>query len=277
MLRIKKVLNSSVVLVTDEHNQEFILLGKGIGYGKRPGAVIMKGDFNQVFVASSDPNVEQLLATIASSSPQLIEITQTIVSEATEQLRSKLSDTLYVALLDHLKFALERAAKGIVITNRVYWEIKTYYTHEFEIGQLAVRLVNRAFKTEFSEQEAANIAAHIINAENGTDERKDALKAGQLIGRIINIIKYQAGGVVNEHDLNYQRCVVHVKFLVERAIAGELLKDTDPAMVAIVRSQNPRAFAIAGKVAAYLNMKFQTPLPDEEVMLMAMQIQRVLP
>lgn len=264
-------------MVTDEHDQEFILLGKGIGYGKKPCAVIMDGDFNQVFVASPDPNVEQLLATIASSSPQLIEITQTIVSEATEQLQSKLSDMLYVALLDHLKFALERAAKGIVITNRVYWEIKTYYSHEFEIGQLAVRLVNRAFKTDFSEQEAANIAAHIINAENGTDERKDALRAGQLIGRIINIIKYQAGGIVNEHDLNYQRCVVHVKFLVERAIAGELLDDADPAMVAIVKSQNSRAFAIAGKVAAYMSMKFKMPLPDEEVMLMAMQIQRLLP
>lgn len=184
---------------------------------------------------------------------------------------------MYVALLDHLKFTLERAAKGIVITNRVYWEIKTYYSHEFEIGQLAVRLVNRAFKTDFSEQEAANIAAHIINAENGTDERKDALKAGQLIGRIINIVKYQTGGIVNEHDLNYQRCVVHVKFLVERAIAGELLDDADPAMVAIVKSQNSRAFAIAGKVAAYMSMKFKMPLPDEEVMLMAMQIQRLLP
>ncbi len=32
---IKKVLNSSVVLVSDHENNEFILLGKGIGYGKR--------------------------------------------------------------------------------------------------------------------------------------------------------------------------------------------------------------------------------------------------
>lgn len=31
---IKKVLNSSVVLVHDAKYNEFILLGKGIGYGK---------------------------------------------------------------------------------------------------------------------------------------------------------------------------------------------------------------------------------------------------
>ncbi|WKK93441.1 CAT RNA binding domain-containing protein [Clostridioides difficile] len=32
---IKKVLNSSVVLVHDTKDNEFILLGKGIGYGKK--------------------------------------------------------------------------------------------------------------------------------------------------------------------------------------------------------------------------------------------------
>lgn len=276
MLRIKKVLNSSVVLATNERDQEFVLLGKGLGYGKHPGTVVTEHDFNQVFVATQNPNVEQLLTTIASSSPHLLEITQKIVTQAQQRITAKLSETLYVALLDHLKFALERAEKGIVITNRVYWEIKTYYASEFELGQLAVKLVNEQMGTEFSEQEAANIAAHIINAENGTDERKDALKAGQLIGRIINIIKYQAGGKLDEQGMNYQRCVVHVKFLVERAIAGSLLANADPAMVALVKSQNPRAFQIAQKVAAYLNMKFKTPLPDEEVMLMALQIQRLI-
>ncbi|WP_225367153.1 CAT RNA binding domain-containing protein [Lactiplantibacillus pentosus] len=103
MLRIKKVLNSSVVLATDEHSQEFILLGKGIGYGKKAGTVIGDSDFNQVFVTSPNPSVEQLLTTVASTSPQLIELTQTIVNRAAEQLQTKLSDSLYVALLDHLK------------------------------------------------------------------------------------------------------------------------------------------------------------------------------
>ncbi|AVK63952.1 transcription antiterminator BglG [Lactobacillus sp. CBA3606] len=276
MLHIKKVLNSSVVLATNEQHQEFILLGKGIGYGQKNGAIITEGAFNQVFVPAPDANVEQLLATIASSSPQLIEITQQIVKHASQRMTTKLSDTLYISLLDHLKFALERAEKGIVITNRVYWEIKTYYPNEFEIGQFAVTLVNETSGTDFSEQEAANIAAHVINAENGTDERKDALKAGQLIGRIINIIKYQAGSGLDESSPNFQRCIIHVKFLVERAIAKRLLTDADPAMVALVQSQNPRAFQIAKQVTVYLNMKFKTPIPAEETMLMALQIQRIL-
>lgn len=34
-MQIKKVLNSSVVLVTDKGSEDFIMLGKGIGYGKK--------------------------------------------------------------------------------------------------------------------------------------------------------------------------------------------------------------------------------------------------
>lgn len=37
---IKKVLNSSVVLVEDDAHQESILLGKGIGYGQKQGNVM---------------------------------------------------------------------------------------------------------------------------------------------------------------------------------------------------------------------------------------------
>ncbi len=36
-MHIQKVLNSSVVLVQDDSGEESILLGKGIGYGRKSG------------------------------------------------------------------------------------------------------------------------------------------------------------------------------------------------------------------------------------------------
>ncbi|GEL89837.1 PRD domain-containing protein [Pediococcus parvulus] len=46
--------------------------------------------------------------------------------------------------------------------------------------------------------------------------------------------------------------------------------------MAIVESQNERAFNIAKKISEYMDIKFGHELPDEEIMLMAMQIQRIL-
>lgn len=49
MIYIKKVLNSSVVLV-DKEGQEMIALGKGIGYGKKVGDSIADTQIDQVFL-----------------------------------------------------------------------------------------------------------------------------------------------------------------------------------------------------------------------------------
>ncbi|BBP93414.1 hypothetical protein BsIDN1_70320 [Bacillus safensis] len=40
MFKIKKVLNSSVVLAEDQNQQEMVLFGRGIGYGQKPGQMI---------------------------------------------------------------------------------------------------------------------------------------------------------------------------------------------------------------------------------------------
>lgn len=55
MIYIKKVLNSSVVLV-DKEGQEMIALGKGIGYGKKVGDSIADTQIDQVFLPIDEKN-----------------------------------------------------------------------------------------------------------------------------------------------------------------------------------------------------------------------------
>lgn len=50
-MHIQKVLNSSVVLVQDDSGEESILLGKGIGYGRKAGEPIERQPSDRVFLA----------------------------------------------------------------------------------------------------------------------------------------------------------------------------------------------------------------------------------
>ena len=52
-MHIQKVLNSSVVLVQDDSGEESILLGKGIGYGRKAGEPIER--------QPSDPRVPSIV------------------------------------------------------------------------------------------------------------------------------------------------------------------------------------------------------------------------
>ena len=62
------------------------------------------------------------------------------------------------------------------MTNRLYWEIKNYYTDEFRAAEQALRLLKEKYQIELPEEEASNIAFHLINAQSNTEENQDGLK-----------------------------------------------------------------------------------------------------
>ena len=80
-LVIKKVLNSSVVLCTDEDSKEVIALGKGIGYGKKAGTLIDQDDVNQYFVPVSNPEIQQMEDMLTNVSPEIVEITREVAQK----------------------------------------------------------------------------------------------------------------------------------------------------------------------------------------------------
>ncbi len=129
---IKKVLNSSVVLVSNHENNEFILLGKGIGYGKKAGESIDQSASNQIFVPVENTKSKQFEELMDDIPIDILTITQEIIVEAQKLLECEFNKSLYLILADHLNFAVQRVRDGIVITNRVFWEIKNYYPKEIQ-------------------------------------------------------------------------------------------------------------------------------------------------
>ena len=88
-MRIKKVLNSSVVLVEDDAHQESILLGKGIGYGQKPGNVIAQRQENQVFLPVDNARSRQIVELVNSLPVAILELAQEIVIDAQQRLKRR--------------------------------------------------------------------------------------------------------------------------------------------------------------------------------------------
>ena len=126
-MHIQKVLNSSVVLVQDDSGEESILLGKGIGYGRKAGEPIERQPSDRVFLPLSNPDAQPMLELFSSIPAVYLDLTQDIVDDAEQSLGVKLSAHIYLLLTDHLHFAVERQQKGLVVTNRIFWEIKHFY------------------------------------------------------------------------------------------------------------------------------------------------------
>lgn len=133
-MHIQKVLNSSVVLVQDDSGEESILLGKGIGYGRKAGEPIERQPSDRVFLPLSNPDAQPMLELFSSIPASYLELTQDIVDDAEQSLGVKLSAHIYLLLTDHLHFAVERQQKGLVVTNRIV-QLVLLWTHASSLLQ----------------------------------------------------------------------------------------------------------------------------------------------
>lgn len=274
-MRIKKVLNSSVVLAIDEHEKEFVCLGKGIGYNKKIGDLVEKKTVDQIFRPIENNQVKEYLDLLEAIPPLYLEMAQKIIFEAEKELGCKLNTNIYFTLTDHLNFAAERAKKNINITNRIYWEIKNYYPQEFKIGIYALELLNKSLNITFPEEEAANIAFHIINAKSETNDSSDGMKYAKLIGEIVNLIRYSIGTSLEETGIHYQRFITHVKFFVERFFNNKMLKDENEEMFYQIATLYPESMEIAFKINSYLLKVYNEAIPKDELTYLAVHINRL--
>ncbi|QAR52576.1 transcription antiterminator BglG [Bacillus aerophilus] len=276
MFKIKKVLNSSVVLAEDQNQQEMVLFGRGIGYGQKPGQMIEEKKADQVFMSVDNMRAKEFLQLLDSMPQEFIDLTQHIVQYAEKRLNSSLNSGVYFTLMDHLNFAVERHKKNINITNRVYWEIKNYYTEEFEVGNYALELVNNTLGIQLPKEEAANIAFHLINALGEESDSKDGMKYAKMIGSIMNLVRYTLNMKMDQENIHYSRFITHVKFFVERFYANKLLSDQENELFEQIAHLYPQAMDVAFKIKDYIKQVHSIVIPNDELTYLAVHIHRLI-
>jgi beta-glucoside operon transcriptional antiterminator len=275
MQTIKKVLNSSVVLVVDERGAERVLLGKGIGFGAKAGEVIEASAVDQVFVALDDADQRNLVELLAQIPGEFVELTRAVVADAEEQ-GLRLDPHVYLALTDHLHFAVERHRRGLVVANRLAWEMRSVYPVQYAVGERAVEAMRERLGVDLPADEAANVAFHLANAELGK-VGIDSMRIVELIRSVTAIIQHTSGAALDREDLRSARFVAHLQYFAERFFSGGLLVSSDDFLFTSLSMRYPRAIATAERVRAFVRAEYGAELPNEEVAFLALHIARAAP
>lgn len=276
LIKIKKVLNTSVVLVENEEKKEYILFGKGIGFGKKTGQLIEEDIADQTFMPVENSRVKEFITLLDEISPEIVDFTQDIVRFAEDKLNADLNNSLYFNLMDHINFAVERYHKNINITNRVFWEIKSYYSTEFIVGEFAVEKINKTLNIELPIEEAANIAFHIINANGQNIDNKNAMKQAKLVGSIVNLVKYTLKLDTKSESIHYTRFITHVKFFVERFFADKMLEADDDILYKQIETSYPEAMKGAIIIKNYISQTYDKEISNDELTYLAVHIHRLM-
>ncbi|MFW0699938.1 BglG family transcription antiterminator LicT [Pantoea sp. R13S299] len=272
-MKIAKILNNNVVMVQDEQGREQVVMGRGLAFQKRVGDSLNSAQIEKVFAPQSDVLVRRLEELLNQIPPEVMTTCDRIIDLATQRL-GKLQESLYITLTDHCYFAIERQNKGLPIKNVLLWDIKRLYPKEFELGQEARAIISRRLNVELPEDEAGFIALHLVTAQLH-NEMPEVMDVTRVMQEILQLVKYQLQLEYNESSLSYQRFVTHLKFFAQRMLTRTVVDDDDVSLHTAVKDNYPKAWKCAVKIAQHLQQSYQRELTAEEIMFLAIHIERV--
>ena len=274
-MEIIKVMNNSLVFAKDDNNDEIVVMGKGIGFMKKPGDSVDSSKIEKIFTLKNDESKKKYFRNMEDISSEYIDITNDIVKYATDILKCKLNDNIFISLIDHISFAIERYNKNVSLQNRLLWEVKKFYPEEFKIGLYAVDKINAIFNINLPEEEAGNIAFHIVNAQTENAEMQNTMLMIKMMKDILNIIKYDLKINLDKESLSYSRFITHLQFFLQRVIEGKVADSKNSFIFEQVEIQYPEKVKCARNIKSYVEKLLNVEIGDDEILYLSMHIIRV--
>lgn len=271
---IKKIFNNNAILAKDSEKHEFVVMGSGVGFKKSVGEKIDESLIEKTFILKQKDASEKFKLLLEDIPSEYVSLCYDIIEYAKNILGVELSDYIYVTLTDHISYAIKLFDEGLNRPNPLIWEIKKFYTKEYEIGLKSLEFIEDETGKRLPEDEACNIALHLINAQvnNAGGKVEDVAKQTKMIQDILNIVKYTYNIPLDEKSLNYERFVTHLRFFFQRLSKNQEIEEVeDDFLLNQVKSKYRNAYDCMLKIETYLEKE----LSDEEKLYLTIHIQRV--
>lgn len=270
---IKKIFNNNAILAKDSEKKEIVVMGRGIGFKMSIGDEVNEKLVEKTFILKQKDASEKFKLLLEDIPPEHISLCYDIIEYAKNILNVELSDYIYVTLTDHISYALKLFDEGLNRPNPLIWEIKKFYSREFQIGLKALEFIESETGKKLPQDEACNIALHLINAQvnNSANGLEAITNQTKMIQDILNIVKYTYNITLDEQSLNYERFVTHLRFFFQRLNKKEKIETEDDFLLKQIKVKYKKAYECMLKVEKYL----QTELSEEEQLYLTIHIQRV--
>lgn len=274
---IQKVLNNNVIITKDEKDRELIVMGKGLAFKKKPGDFISKSKIDKIYQLANQDTSLQFQELLADLPIEYLEISDGIIEYAKEKTGRKLNDRIYISLTDHIHTAIGRVKNGVVIKNVLLWDIKRFFSDEFEIGLTAIEKVKKQYGVDLSEDEAGFIALHIVNAQRDIEDPGNMYEMTRVMQEITNIVKYYFKIALDENSVYFYRFTTHLKFFSYRLLAKkQYVDETDEDLLKVIEKKYRNAYSCVNKIGQFLFENYDYMISNDEKLYLTIHIARLV-
>ena len=271
MYRITKVLNHNTVIgVMEDTGKEYLIMGKGIGFGKKITERIETNGSETIYSLQESTERGEAKKLVTSVDPICLEIANEVLDEA-EHVFQTIDRNILFPLADHIEYAVKRIQNHEQISNPLTDDIRILFYKEYKVADMIRPIIQKHLDVEMDADEVGYVALHIHSAIQ--DEKvSQAMQMARAVRECITLVEKEIGKPIDVLSLSYNRLMNHVRNMVARAMNNEQLKLNMNDYMGI---KIPQAFETAKYICEQVEEMLKCPLSEAEIGYLAMHIERV--
>lgn len=270
--RITKILNhNSFMGIGSKNDQECLIMGKGVAFGKKVGQTVSVTGDARVYSLKELTDRGEAKDIIKSVSPLCLELANEVLDQAEEEF-GKVDRSILFTMADHLDFAVRRIQNGEQISNPLTDDIRIMFYKEYKVAGCIRDLLKEKLGIRIDEHEIGYIALH-VHAAIVDENVSQAMEIARTVRECICMVEEETGKSIDVMSLSYNRLMNHVRYMVARAIHGEKLKMSLNDYMSV---KFPGPYMTAEKICRKMEKSLKLPIPDIEIGYLAMHLERMM-
>ncbi len=274
MFRVGKALNhNTLIAISMEDNQEYLMIGKGIGFGKKVSEQFSLSEDAECTIYSLQEQTERGKAKelIKGIDPIYLEIAEKILSKG-EETFGKIDRRILFPMADHIAFAVQRIRANEQISNPLTNDIRVLFHMEYKVAECVKEILWEMLQVEIDEHEIGYVALHIHSAIEDENVAM-SMQIANTVRDCVQMIEEETGQKIDILSISYNRLMNHIRYMAARAMKGEKLKVNMNDYMSI---KFPRSYEMAKEICERLDKQLHHKLGEVEIGYLAMHIEGVL-
>lgn len=277
-LKVERALNNNAAIAANQDGINVLVMGPGVAFDKRAGDEVDITKVERTLFLKDQETMNKFTDLVIDVPMDVVEIAERIINFAKIKIGKKLNEIIYVNLTDHIHMAITRAKDGVFLSNPLKWDIARFYPDEFAVGQKAIEVINDSQGVHLSDDEAAFIAVHFVNAESEDNSQQNlAYGVTRIVKECEDIVKDYFHTEFDEQSLNYYRFITHLKFFAQRILQGKHYDDDeDDDLLSTLEHRYAKPFKCAQKIQKFVADKYDFGINSSELLYLTVHISRLV-
>lgn len=277
MYKIINSMNNNIVLAKNEFGEEVMLVGNGIGFGKKRNDIVIKSKIEKIFLLRTEESKENFMALLKNVPIDFITLTYDVIDSLSKKYSYPVQEYLYVTLTDHIYCSYQAILKG-KYKNSNLPNVSEKYPIPYQIAKDVLEIYRNKISINFPEDEVSRIAYHFMNAEGETvlTETSDLYKRKIIINQIIEYLERNNIHRTRENSNFYDRFMIHLNYFLDYL---DRSRDDNKSLLEMeeqIKLTYPRAYTIGNEIYKIIAKETGIDFYQSERVYLVIHIQRLL-